>query len=164
MVRSTKKFSFGLTLIELMVTIAVLAFITAIGYPLYTAQVQKGRRVDARSGVMELAMAEERERAAWGGYSEPSVAIPGITSADSKPIPNASSVFHEDLMRIADQYGEFYSFNITADQDTFTIEATPVAPQDADTTCDSFAIDQAGRKFAIDQKTGTETAIDPVCW
>jgi type IV pilus assembly protein PilE len=154
MVKSTKGCSLGLTLIELMVTIAVLALITAIGYPMYTAQVQKGRRVDARSGVMELAMAQERERGAWGGYSEPAVSIPGITSDNNDPPPDANSVFNDDLTRIGEQYGEFYSFKITAEHDTFEIEATPVSPQDADTDCLSIAIDQAGRK----------TATDPVCW
>lgn len=161
MVKSTKKPSFGLTLIELMVTVAVLAIIAAIGYPMYTAQVQKSRRVDVRAGVMELAMAQERERGTWGGYSEPDTAINGITSADGLPAPDANSVFNDDLRRIGAQYGEFYSFNITADNGTFTIMATPVSPQDADTTCAVYTINQAGQKAA--QNDGGADRTD-LCW
>lgn len=161
MVRSTKKSSFGLTLIELMVTIAVLAIIAAIGYPMYTAQVQKGRRVDARAGVMELAMAQEMERGRWGGYSEPDTAITGITSDDALPAPDANSTFNDDLRRIGEQYGEFYSFRITADNGTFTITATPVSPQNADTTCAVYTINQAGQKTAKDDGNADKTDL---CW
>ncbi len=162
MVRSTKKSSFGLTLIELMVTIAVLAIIAAIGYPMYTAQVQKGRRVDARAGLMELAMAQERERAAWGGYSEPDTTITGITSDNNDPPPDGNSVFNDDLRRIGEQYGEFYSFKITAEpNNTFTIEATPVSPQNADTTCAVYTINQAGQKTAKDDGNSDKTHL---CW
>ena len=150
MVRSYKRKAYGLTLVELMITIAVLAIIATIGYPMYTAQVQKGRRADARAGVMELAMAQEREFAAWGGYSEPSVAIAGITSNDGAPAPDANSNFHDDLTRIGQQYGDFYSFDITADNNSFTITATTTGAQTADTKCATFGIDQTGAKTATD--------------
>lgn len=153
--RHTKRAVLGLTLVELMVVLAVLAIIATIGYPMYTAQVQKGRRVDARAGVMELAMAQEREFAAWGGYSEPSVAITGITATDGTPAPNANSNFHGDLRRIAGQYSDFYSFTITADNNTFSITATATGVQAADGACATFGIDQTGAKSA--------TNVD-LCW
>ncbi|MBA1331553.1 pilus assembly protein PilE, partial [Candidatus Endoriftia persephone str. Guaymas] len=59
----------GFTLIELMITIAVLVILVGIGYPLYSEQLQKARRVDARSGLMRLAMAEERFYALNGSYA-----------------------------------------------------------------------------------------------
>lgn len=140
----------GVTLVELMVVIAVLAIIATIGYPMYTQQVLKGRRGDARAGVMEIAMAQEREFAAWGGYSEPSIAITGITSNDAAPAPDANSNFHDDLTRIAREYSDNYSFNITADNTTFTITATPTGGQTQDTACATFGIDQTGVKTATD--------------
>jgi type IV pilus assembly protein PilE len=161
MVKSTKKSSFGLTLVELMVTIAVLAIIAAIGYPMYTTQVQKGRRADAKAGVTLLEMAQVNERGKWGGFSEPDTAIPGITNDDGLPAPDANSVFNDDLRRIGAQFGEYYSFNITADNTTFTITATPVPPQDADTTCAVFTVNQAGQKTAEDSGGGDQTDL---CW
>ena len=38
----------GLTLVELMVVVAVMAIIATIAYPIYTNQVQKSRRADAK--------------------------------------------------------------------------------------------------------------------
>ncbi|MCU7915462.1 MAG: prepilin-type N-terminal cleavage/methylation domain-containing protein [Candidatus Thiodiazotropha sp. (ex Gloverina cf. vestifex)] len=145
-----RKYSAGLTLVELMVTLAVLAIIVSIGYPMYTAQVQKSRRADARAGVMELAMAQEREFAAWGGYSEANAAITGITFADSAPAPDANSTFVADVTRIANQYNQFYSFNIQADNNAFIITGTPTGRQAGDAACATFSVDQTGTKAATD--------------
>jgi len=140
----------GLTLVELMVTLAVLAIIVTIGYPMYTAQVQKARRADARAGVMEIAMAQEREFAAWGGYSEPTGAIAGITSNDGAPAPDANSVFNTDMARIGAQYGANYTFTVTATDTTFTITATATGKQASDASCATFSVDQTGTKGATD--------------
>jgi type IV pilus assembly protein PilE len=144
-----RKRAAGLTLVELMITLAILAIIASVGYPMYTAQVLKARRADARAGVMELAMAEEREFAAWGGYSE-SNSITGVTFADGAPAPDANSTFDDDVARIAREYGQFYTFTITADNSTYTISAAPTAVQASDTACASFSVDQTGAKNATD--------------
>ncbi len=150
MLRQKRRAVLGLTLVELMITLAVMAILAAVGYPMYTAQVQKSRRVEARAAVMEIAMAQEREFGAWGGYSEPSVAIAGVTANDGAPAPDASSNFNGDVTRIAAQYTDFYSFTITADNDTFAITATATGTQAADTDCATFGIDQSGLKTATD--------------
>jgi type IV pilus assembly protein PilE len=138
----------GLTLVELMVTVAVLAILASVGYPMYTAQVQKARRADARAAVMELAMAQEREFAAFGHYSEPSVVPTGVSVGGAGTAPGVGSVFNDDVARIAGQYSAFYTFDITATDGTFTITAAPAGSQSADTDCASFSVDQTGEKFA----------------
>lgn len=50
----------GFTLIELMVTIAILAIIMAVAVPAYQNQVEKARRADAVSSLMETAQQLER--------------------------------------------------------------------------------------------------------
>jgi type IV pilus assembly protein PilE len=50
----------GFTLIELMITVAILGIIAAIAYPSYNEQVAKGRRAEARSVVLESTQWMER--------------------------------------------------------------------------------------------------------
>ena len=50
----------GFTLIELMITVAILAIIAAVAYPSYTEQVAKSRRAEARSVVLESTQWMER--------------------------------------------------------------------------------------------------------
>ncbi len=155
MLKSVGQHSKGLTLVELMVVVAILAIIAAIGYPMYTQQVQKSRRADARSGVMEISMIMEQEFATWGGYSEPTVAITGISNTDGVPAPDANSNFHNNLTRISDQYSDFYAFTINATDTTYTITAVPAGVQVNDAGCTFLAIDQTGDK--------TATNVD-LCW
>lgn len=50
----------GFTLIELMMTVAILAIIIAVAVPAYNNQIQKTRRADAQSGLLDAAQALER--------------------------------------------------------------------------------------------------------
>ena len=50
----------GFTLIELMIVVAILAIIVSIGYPLYTDQVRKARRAEAKTALQEAMNREER--------------------------------------------------------------------------------------------------------
>jgi type IV pilus assembly protein PilE len=153
MLSSARRKAYGLTLIELMVVVAVLAILTTIGIPMYNAQVEKARRSDARSGVMEIAMVMEQEFAAWGGYSEPDATITGVVAANSTPAPDANSNFNDNLTRVARQYSDFYTFTITVpdgDDSTFTVRAAPTGSQADDTKCAFLEINQLGAKSATD--------------
>ena len=54
----------GLTLIELLVAVAIVAILAAIAYPTYRSQIQKTRRADAKAVLMQDAQFLER------GYTE----------------------------------------------------------------------------------------------
>ena len=58
----------GFTLIELMITVAVVAILAAIALPSYQEQVRKSRRSEAISTLGELQLRQERWRANHPGY------------------------------------------------------------------------------------------------
>ncbi len=110
---------------------------------LYSEQLQKARRVDARSGLMRLAMAEERFYALNGSY------------ASQVALGNEFTKIMSELDYDNDVDGnpDYYSFSITLDPDgdaatpDYSITATRVGAQagdSGDTDCDTFTITETG--------------------
>jgi type IV pilus assembly protein PilE len=132
----------GFTLIELMVTVAVLAIIATIATTSYTSQIQKSRRTDARSAVLDLAGREEKLFSTTNAYS----ATPGdLGYAAWGPIGSG-----------------YYSINVTAPVvagvPTFAITATAINSQAADAQCLTLSVDQTGNQ------TSTGSAPVATCW
>jgi type IV pilus assembly protein PilE len=65
----------GFTLIELMITVAIVAILAAVAYPSFMEQVRKSRRSDAITALNAVAQAQEptsvRRRPACGWWREP---------------------------------------------------------------------------------------------
>jgi len=49
----------GFTLIELMITVAIVAILAAIAYPSYTSYIRKGKRATAQAALMDLASKQQ---------------------------------------------------------------------------------------------------------
>jgi type IV pilus assembly protein PilE len=49
----------GFTLIELMITVAVVGILAAIAYPAYTSHIRKGKRATAQAALMDIASKEQ---------------------------------------------------------------------------------------------------------
>jgi type IV pilus assembly protein PilE len=127
-----------LTLVELMVVVAVMAIIATVGYPLYSDQVRKARRADAKIALETIAQAQERYYTINGEYAATLSSLQVST----------------DLQGGTSEEG-YYTITVTragADNEQFTVtaDADSGGRQAGDGECAQFTINQLGVKTATD--------------
>jgi type IV pilus assembly protein PilE len=142
---SRKHQSVGFTLIELMVTVAIVSILATIAVTSYSSQVLKSRRTEAKSALLDLAGREERLFSTKNVYSIDEVFLGYATV--STPMTN---------MNFGNGYYQLTA--VTPTSTSYTLTATPVGPQANDTACGSFTLNQLG----VQTVTGTATAAS--CW
>jgi type IV pilus assembly protein PilE len=59
----------GITLVELLVVVAIVAILAGIAVPLYTSYLTRARRADAKTALEQLRASQEMFRAEKGYYS-----------------------------------------------------------------------------------------------
>lgn len=131
----------GFTLIELMITVAVLAIVVATAWPTYSEQIRKSRRVEAQRALLELAHHLEREHSRSGSYAD--VTLPFNRVPFDIPDPYYTIAFVGEL-----QAG------------SWTLGAQPVGVM-RDDPCGSFFITHTGRRA---QGNDPDDPLDPECW
>ncbi len=112
----------GFTLIELMVTLAILAIVAAVAVPLYTAYSERTYRTEAQSDLLSAAQAMERFAAVNFSYENSA-----DTDADGAGDANAGPLA-ADIYQARSQTQNRYTFTVAAAAGTFTITATPDNP------------------------------------
>ena len=130
----------GFTLIELMITVAIVGILGAIAYPSYTEYVRRGHRAEARAGLLQAQMWLERAATATGTYP----ATEGFPSNLAK-VPN-------------DRYD--ISYTLGTPVNGFTLTAAPKGAQDGD-KCGAYTLTNTGLRGA---KEATSGAIVTECW
>lgn len=151
--RSTRLRSGGFTLIELMITVAVVAILAAIAYPSYQEQVRKSRRSDAKSALLNVAQVMERrysERAAYPDQATTKTLV-GDGSAGSD-IKSPDGYYLMTVTLSASPSG-------TAAQ-AYSLTAAPTGTQTGD-KCGSFTLTNAGAKGVSGASAGYDAAK---CW
>jgi type IV pilus assembly protein PilE len=140
----------GFSLIELMITIAIVAILASIAAAAYTSQVQKSRRTDARSALLDLAGREEKLFSTSNAYS----ALPSDLGygAGGWPITVGSGYYQVTVSSPDPNQG---NGNVPG---TYIITANTFGLQVGDTTCASLSVNQLGAQTS----TGTGTAA--TCW
>ena len=144
---SRKTLSPGFTLVELMVTVAVLSVLATIAVTSYSSQVLKSRRTEAKSALLDLAGREERLFSTTNAYSNLEAAL-GYAPATSTTVMTA--------MPFGNGY---YTLTVTTPTaSSYTLTATPAGSQLNDTACGTFQLNQLG------QQTVSGTTSAATCW
>jgi type IV pilus assembly protein PilE len=131
----------GVTLIELMIVIVVVAILASIAVPSYRQYVLRSHRVEAKTALLNLAAAQEKFYLENNTYA---------TNAELATAPP------DGLGLAATTENSWYTIAIAngADATTFSATATATGTQTADTDCATFTL----------TAQGVRTATSAVCW
>jgi type IV pilus assembly protein PilE len=141
----------GFTLIEVMVVVAIISILAAIAYPSYTEYVNRGRRAQAQTALLEAAQFLQRFYASNGRYDVDINGAP-VNLSDWNRVPRETDSPQTYTIAFAQNGGQNIASNTQ-----FLLQATPVAVD----KCGTFTIDQTGFKGLSGQTTGI-TVKD--CW
>lgn len=144
----------GFTLIELMITVAIISILVAIAYPSYSESIAKSRRADAQSVLLQGAQYLERIYTERGGYNKKADGTTGTLSDVGLPANLTKSP--------VDGSSTYYTISTTGtfDGNTFTLAATPSGSQSND-KCGTLTLTNAGVKGI----SGNNASVDVnYCW
>lgn len=140
----------GMTLIELMIVVAIVAILASIAIPSYRNYVLRAQRTDATSALLRIAAAQEKHYLQNNAYTNNLTAAPG----DTPPGLGTGT---------ATEHG-WYTLSVTAaDATGFTAQAVAPAasPQFKDTDCRTFTITSTGVRNAFNSGS---TPNKDACW
>lgn len=128
----------GFTLIELMITVVVLAILVATAVALYTPQLRQGRRADGINSLLSISMAEERYRSTNTTYGTLAQVWGGVTAST----------------------GGYYTLGISnVSATSYTLTATATGDQANDTEGSTSCA-----SLQLLMSNGTVTRSPSICW
>lgn len=140
----------GFTLIEVMITVAIIAIIAAVALPAYQDSVRKGRRSEAFNAISQVQQAQERWRSNNSAYT--------TTLADL----NAAATTPNGHYQIALSAP---SSDANALNTGYVVTATASGGQANDTRCALLAARVVGGNLSYGSGTSAVNWADPArCW
>lgn len=137
----------GFTLIELMMTVAIVGILAAVAYPSYTQYIVKSNRAAAQGFMLAVASKQEQYILDARNYA-----------ADMATLGYPDSAIPKE---VKDNYNVTVTAVNTATPPTYTVTATPTDTYkqlSRDTLCGTLTLDQAGTKG----KSGSGSVAE--CW
>ena len=131
--------SAGFTLVELMVTLGIIAIVAAVAYPAYQGYSTTGRRPVSKVALSQIAMAQEKFFSNNNTYADQISSLPGFGTSD----PFITE-------------GGYYSISVAAGPTesittSFKLTATPQGGQAGD-SCTELTLDSTGAKGGTPSK------------
>lgn len=125
--------SSGFTLVELMITVAILGIIAAIAYPSYQNSVRQSRRSDGVAAALGIQVAQEQFRGNCPFYAQ-SLGASNVCGANAgASTVQASATSREGHYALSIQAG-------SATGNSYTVVIDPQGQQSSDTSCDPMTI------------------------
>jgi type IV pilus assembly protein PilE len=130
----------GFTLIELMIVVSIVAILATIAYPSFIGSVRKSRRAEAFDFITRIQQAQERWRANNSSYA--TLSALGFSETTSNG---------------------YYKLAVTVPADEkgaseYTITATAIGSQAADTKCSTLSMKVIGGTLKYDSSSAE------ACW
>ncbi|MEX8191362.1 type IV pilin protein [Comamonas guangdongensis] len=158
----------GFTLIELMITVAIVAILAAVAYPAYTDSVLKGRRAQARTALAELLLQQERyktQRNCYIGFTTNATAVatasapsPAAACGGVTPVSVPMKTFSGDSLSNSYYRLEAAACTGTSIADCVNVSAIPLQN---DPKVGTLSMSSTGRKSC----SGTVSASNfKLCW
>lgn len=136
--KQLRRHNAGVTLVELLTVMVVIAILASIAIPSYRSYVIRAGRADGKAAAMSMAGSLERCFTRFNAYNNAGC---GITTSN---VPSTE--------------GKYLVSASTLTASAYTVSAVPQGGQASDTGCATMRINQANQRFVTGSKPVSE------CW
>lgn len=147
-----KRRNAGFTLIEVMITVAIIAILAAIAYPSYQQYVLRANRTEAQALLNDAAARQERYFAQNNTY------VTAQSDIGKLQLKNTTGSGNDTVVK---SETEKYNLTVTNPNGSggYLLTATPQGSQTADTTCGNLTLNAIGTRGV------SASGADPKnCW
>jgi type IV pilus assembly protein PilE len=133
----------GFTLIELMITVAVVAILASIAYPSYRNTVMRSNRAEAKNALLQVQVAQEKfflQRNRYAGATPYANSVTELNNAANHATPGLG-------ISSTTPRGHYQIRLDRPSATTFTATAVAIGSQASDTACATLSINELGRKL-----------------
>ena len=143
----------GFTLIELIITIAIVGILTAIAYPNYTAYVREAKRSDAHRALAKMANLQERWYSQFHRYTDDVGNLDMQYSEDGYYSMRAVLGAQSNIANCSSVYSN------SSKTGEYTLMAIPIDQQSDDTECSCIFWASSGVRSSVGTRSNPKD-----CW